>query len=374
MKTIAVLYGGKSGEHEVSLISAASIIKNLDPARYSILPIGITKAGQWLLQDGAALRRIVDGRSGMEGLPPIVSGTNVFVLPGIGLFSEKIPGSWEKLECNIVFPVLHGTFGEDGTVQGLLECAGLPYVGSGVLGSAVGMDKQVAKELWLREGLPVVEFITVRKNDLLHPHFLSALGRKIEARFGWPCFVKPASSGSSVGTSKVADEASLPQSLDKAFAYDEKVLIEEFIPAREVECAVLGNEDPRAFSPGEIIPVHEYYDYDAKYKDPEGATLQVPASLSETQEENLKAMAVKAYKACGFSGMARMDFFIDKRTGAILLNEANTIPGFTAISMYPRMCQAGGLSYPALLETLLDLGLKRFESRNKLSYNYDAEA
>ncbi len=374
MKTIAVLYGGKSGEHEVSLISAASIIKNLDPARYSILPIGITKAGEWLLQDEASLRLIVNGRSGMEGLPPIVSGTKVSVLPGIGLVSEKASGTWEILECDIVFPVLHGTFGEDGTVQGLLECAGLPYVGSGVLGSAVGMDKQVAKELWLREGLPVVEFITVRKNDLMNPHFLSALGRKIEARFGWPCFVKPASSGSSVGTSKATDEASLTHALDKAFAYDEKVLIEEFIPARELECAVLGNEDPRAFSPGEIIPAHEYYDYDAKYKDPEGATLQVPASLSETQEENLKAMAVKAYKACGFSGMARMDFFIDKRTGAILLNEANTIPGFTAISMYPRMCQAGGLSYPALLETLLDLGLKRFESRNKLSYNYDAEA
>ncbi len=374
MKTIAVLYGGKSGEHEVSLISAASIIKNLDPARYSILPIGITKAGEWLLQDEASLRLIVNGRSGMEGLPPIVSGTKVSVLPGIGLVSEKASGTWEILECDIVFPVLHGTFGEDGTVQGLLECAGLPYVGSGVLGSAVGMDKQVAKELWLREGLPVVEFITVRKNDLMNPHFLSALGRKIEARFGWPCFVKPACSGSSVGTSKATDEASLTQALDKAFAYDEKVLIEEFIPARELECAVLGNEDPRAFSPGEIIPAHEYYDYDAKYKDPEGATLQVPASLSETQEENLKAMAVKAYKACGFSGMARMDFFIDKRTGAILLNEANTIPGFTAISMYPRMCQAGGLSYPALLETLLDLGLKRFENRNKLSYNYDAEA
>jgi len=373
MKTIAILYGGKSGEHEVSLISAASIIQNLDPARYAILPIGISKTGEWLLQDGAALRQIVDRRSGMEGLAPIVSGKKVFVLPGLGLAAESGSGGWEKLDCDIVFPVLHGTFGEDGTVQGLLECAGLPYVGSGVLGSAVGMDKQVAKELWLREELPVVEFITVKKSDRKNPNFLSALSRKIEARFGWPCFVKPVCSGSSVGTSKVSDQEFLAPALDKAFGYDDKILVEEFIPAREVECAVLGNEEPRAFSPGEIIPAHEYYDYDAKYKDPQGALLQVPASLSGAQEETLKTMAIKAYKACGFSGMARMDFFIDKRTGAILLNEANTIPGFTAISMYPRMCQAGGLSYPALLETLIDLGLERFESRNKLSYSYDAE-
>ena len=373
MKTIAILYGGKSGEHEVSLISAASIIQNLDPARYAILPIGISKTGEWLLQDGAALRQIVDRRSGMEGLAPIVSGKKVFVLPGLGLAAESGSGGWEKLDCDIVFPVLHGTFGEDGTVQGLLECAGLPYVGSGVLGSAVGMDKQVAKELWLREELPVVEFITVKKSDRKNPNFLSALSRKIEARFGWPCFVKPVCSGSSVGTSKVSDQEFLAPALDKAFSYDDKILVEEFIPAREVECAVLGNEEPRAFSPGEIIPAHEYYDYDAKYKDPQGALLQVPAPLSGAQEETLKTMAIKAYKACGFSGMARMDFFIDKRTGAILLNEANTIPGFTAISMYPRMCQAGGLSYPALLETLIDLGLERFESRNKLSYSYDAE-
>ncbi len=373
MKTVAILYGGKSGEHEVSLISAASIIQNLDPARYAILPIGITKTGEWLLQDGAALRQIVDRRSGMEGLAPIVSGKKVFVLPGLGLVAESGSGGWEKLDCDIVFPVLHGTFGEDGTVQGLLECAGLPYVGSGVLGSAVGMDKQVAKELWLREELPVVEFITVRKSDRKNPNFLLALSRKIEARFGWPCFVKPVCSGSSVGTSKASDQESLALALDKAFSYDDKILVEEFIPARELECAVLGNEEPRAFSPGEIIPAHEYYDYDAKYKDPQGALLQVPASLSGTQEETLKTMAIKAYKACGFSGMARMDFFIDKRTGAILLNEANTIPGFTAISMYPRMCQAGGLSYPALLETLIDLGLERFEGRNRLSYSYDAE-
>jgi D-alanine-D-alanine ligase len=235
------------------------------------------------------------------------------------------------------------------------------------------MDKQVAKDLWLREGIPVVEFITVRKQDRENPNFLLALGRKIEARFGWPCFIKPACSGSSVGTSKATDQDSLAQALEKAFTYDEKILVEEFIPAREIECAVLGNEEALAFSPGEIVPAHEYYDYSSKYMDPEGALLKVPASLSAAQEETLRATAVKAYKACGFSGMARMDFFIDKRTGAILLNEANTIPGFTAISMYPRMCQAGGLPYPDLLEKLIDLGIERFEGKNRLSYSYDAE-
>ena len=374
MKTIAILYGGKSGEHEVSLISAASIVQNLDPEKYAILPIGITKNGEWLLQDLPGLKASLKNRGHMEGLPAIKAGERVLVLPGQGLAVEAVSGGWRKLDCDIVFPVLHGTFGEDGTVQGLLECAGLPYVGSGVLGSAAGMDKQVAKELWLREGIPVVEFITVRKSDWKNPAFLPALGRKIEARFGWPCFVKPACSGSSVGTSKASDQTSLEKALDRAFLYDEKVLVEEFIPARELECAVLGNDNPKAFSPGEIIPAHEYYDYSAKYKDPQGALFQIPASLSEAQEQALKATAIKAYKACGFSGMARMDFFMDKRTGAILLNEANTIPGFTAISMYPRMCQAGGLSYPALLEALLDLAMERFESRNRLSFSYETEA
>ena len=374
MKTIAILYGGKSGEHEVSLISAASIVRHLDEKKYRLILIGITKSGEWLLQDPAVLRQAqaADGGDSMEGLPPIRTGRKVFVSPGGGLMAEVSEGI-ENLPCDIVFPVLHGTFGEDGTVQGLLECAGLPYVGAGVLGSAIGMDKQITKELWLREGLPVVDSITARASERANPHFMANLSRKIEARFGWPCFVKPSCSGSSVGTSKASDIATLETAVDMALLYDEKILVEEFIGAREIECAVLGNESPKAFAPGEIVTAHEFYDYDAKYKDPEGAILRVPAPLSPQQTEAIQALALKAYKTCGLSGMARVDFFIDKRTGNILLNEVNTIPGFTAISMYPRMCEAGGLPYSLLLDELLDLAADRFKRRSELKYSYQED-
>ncbi|PKL06723.1 MAG: D-alanine--D-alanine ligase A, partial [Spirochaetae bacterium HGW-Spirochaetae-9] len=338
------------------------------------LLIGITKQGAWLLQPETVLEKVksdtTENQPDMVSLPAIKSGRMVFAVPGAGLLVEKIGGKTEVLACDIVFPVLHGTFGEDGTIQGLLECAGLPYVGAGVLGSAIGMDKQVAKDLWLREGLPVVDSITVRGSDRANHQFMASLARKVEARFGWPCFVKPVSCGSSVGTSKVRDFPSLEAAIDLALRYDEKILIEKFISAREIECAILGNEFPMAFSPGEIIPSHEFYDYEAKYKDPEGAVLRIPALLSPTQLDTIKTIAIKAFKACELSGMARVDFFIDKRTGDILLNELNTIPGFTAISMYPRMCEASGLPYAELLDKLIVLGLERFKNRNSLSYSY----
>ncbi|MCE1195257.1 D-alanine--D-alanine ligase [bacterium] len=379
MKTIAILYGGKSGEHEVSLISAASIVRNLDPAKYELLLIGITKAGVWLLQEPSVLKQArakaslkAADEGDMVGLPPIKGGRPVYAAPGAGLVAATPSGGVEALPCDLVFPVLHGTFGEDGTIQGLLECAGLPYVGAGVLGSAVGMDKQVAKELWIREGLPVVDFIAVRKADRANPGFMASLTRKIEARFGWPCFVKPACCGSSVGASKASDLASLEKALDDALLYDEKVLVEQFIVAREIECAVLGNEAPKAFAPGEIVPTHEFYDYEAKYKDPNGAALRIPAPISPQQTEAVMALALRAYKACALSGMARVDFFVDKRTGNVLLNEVNTIPGFTAISMYPRLCGAGGLAYGALLDALVDLAAERFERRASLKFSYEA--
>jgi len=330
--------------------------------------------GVWLLQPESLLEDIksaaAKNRPGMLSLPAIVSGRKVVVVPGLGLAAEKTGGKTEALGCDLVFPVLHGTFGEDGTIQGLLECAGLPYVGAGVLGSAIGMDKQVTKDLWLREGLPVVDSITVRGTDRANPLFMASLARKVEARFGWPCFVKPASCGSSVGTSKVGDFPALEAAIDLALRFDEKVLVEQFISAREIECAVLGNASPQAFTPGEIVPTHEFYDYDAKYKDPEGAALRIPAPLLPAQVDTIKTLAIKAYKACELSGMARVDFFIDKRTGDILLNEVNTIPGFTAISMYPRMCEAGGLPYAELLDRLIELAIERFEKRNALSYSY----
>lgn len=386
MKSIAILYGGKSGEHEVSLISAASIVKHLDAQKYRLLLIGIAKSGEWFLQTPPTQNNAAEdptpfagsepeGKTpAMESLPPIVSGRRVLIAPGAGLLAEKSGGGFEALACDIVFPVLHGTFGEDGTIQGLLECAGLPYVGAGVLGSAIGMDKQITKELWLREGLPAVDSIAVKVSDRSNPTFMASLARKIEARFGWPCFVKPASSGSSVGASKASDIETLAAALDKAFVYDEKALVEQFISAREIECAVLGNETPKAFAPGEILPSHEFYDYAAKYQDPNGATLVVPAQLAPSVAEAVQSLAIKAYKACGLSGMARVDFFIDKRTGNILLNEVNTIPGFTAISMYPRMCEAGGLPYPELLDALLELAVERFARRASLSYSYREDA
>lgn len=386
MKTIAVLYGGKSGEHEVSLMSAAGIVKHLDKNKYKVVLIGVAKSGEWLLQADDALHSAggntnpgpaegsvlpESSAATMNSMPPVAAGPRVFVAPGAGLFVENGAGASTRLDCDIVFPVLHGTFGEDGIVQGLLECAGLPYVGAGVLGSAIGMDKQVAKELWLHEGLPVVDFISVHARDREGAQAVASLARKIEARFGWPCFIKPACSGSSVGTSKVAGPSQLESALDKAFAYDEKVLVEQFVNAREIECSVLGNEKPRAFPPGEIVPNHEFYDYAAKYKDPQGATLRVPASLSSQQVESIQSCALRAYKACELSGMARVDFFIDKLTGKVLLNELNTIPGFTSISMYPLMCEAGGLAYPDLLDELLELAMDRYRRRNSLSYSFE---
>lgn len=386
MNSIAILYGGKSGEHEVSLVSAASILAHIDRSRNRVIPIGIAKDGAWYLQDGlpavadkAASAGAADAASGtaadaapsMRPLPPVKPGRRVVAAPGSGLLAETHAGSgsFAPLACDAVFPVLHGTFGEDGTVQGLLETANLPYVGAGVLGSALGMDKEKAKELWKSAGLPVVDFITVRRADLA-PERLSHIARKIEARFGWPAFAKPACAGSSVGASKIADAAGLGKALREALEWDEKALIEPFIDAREIECAVLGNGAPEAFPAGEIAPTHEFYDYDAKYKDPDGARLLVPAPISPAQDARVREIAIAAYRACEMSGMARIDFFLERRTGELYLNEANTIPGFTGISMYPRMCAAGGLAYPDLIQKLVGLAIERHKTRAAIRYDF----
>ena len=367
MKTIVLLYGGRSGEHEVSLISAASILDHLDRSAYRPLLVGVTKKGEWILQKEASYT--VPGTA-MAGLPLAETGRKVYVLPGKGLAVENSSGGVEGLACDIVFPILHGTFGEDGTVQGLLECAGLPYVGAGVLGSAIGMDKQITKELLMREGITVVDSILVHSADRANPGFLAALARKIEARLDWPCFVKPACSGSSVGTSKVNDSQELETALFKAFLYDEKALVEKFVSGLEIECAVLGNDRPRAFAPGEVIPSHEFYDYEAKYADPNGAIFRVPAPLFAEQTEAIHALALRAYKTLCLSGMARVDFFVDKTTGDIAINEVNTIPGFTSISMYPMLCREGGVPYPELIDSLIDLAFERFERRSELCFSY----
>ena len=366
MKRMVILYGGRSGEHEVSLISAASILRHLDRARFEPILVGATKEGEWYLQDASAAARELAS----SGPLSIARGERVFAAPGRGLVVESANGVL-PLRCDLVFPVLHGTFGEDGTVQGLLEVAGLPYVGAPVLGSAIGMDKEKAKELWLMAGLPVVPFLAARREalDELEAHGEhSSLARKVDARFGWPCFVKPSCAGSSVGASKAADAEGLKAALRAALEWDEKALVEPFVNAREIECSVLGNADPIAFAPGEVIPSHEFYDYDAKYLDPDGARLEVPARITSEQAERVRSIAIAAYKAAELAGMARVDFFIDKITGEVLLNEANTIPGFTHISMYPRMCEAGGLSYPELISRLAELAIERHVMRANLKF------
>jgi D-alanine-D-alanine ligase len=365
MKRMVILYGGRSGEHEVSLISAASIVKHLDPARFEAVLVGVSKEGDWQLQNppGAGPAAAPRAKGAGEGLA-IAPGRRVFVSPGRGLVLETA-GGVEELPCDLVFPVLHGTFGEDGTVQGLLEVAGLPYIGAPVLGSALAMDKEKAKELWLRAGLPTLPWIAVRPPALGE---MEALIRGVGARCGWPCFVKPSCAGSSVGASKVGGPEALEAALRSALEWDDKALVEPFLSAREIECAVLGNGEPLAFAPGEVLPRHEFYDYEAKYLEPEGAGLEVPARLAPEQAARVRELAIAAYKSCELSGMARVDFFIDKKTGEIFLNEANTIPGFTNISMYPRMCEAGGLAYPELITRLAELALDRHAGRAKLRF------
>ncbi len=358
---VAILYGGKSGEHEVSLRSAASVLRHLDK-KHQVHLIGITKAGAWHLQPDSVLASCLEGE---EVLELRSNAPSVLVVPGTGLRVYGARGAAD-LPLDVVFPVLHGTFGEDGTVQGLLECANLAYVGADVLGSAIGMDKELAKNLWSEAGLPVVPSITAYAIDVAK---IDDLAANVEQRFGWPVFVKPARCGSSVGASKAETRVDLKSALLKALAFDTKVLVEPFIPAREIECSVLGNGSPRAFPAGELIPSHEFYDYEAKYIDPDGARIVIPAPLHEETAARIKEIALAAYTVAGISGMARVDFFIDKNDGAVYLNEVNTIPGFTSISMYPMMCESGGLPYSALLDELLALAVERKKEKTGLRYD-----
>lgn len=362
---VAILYGGKSGEHEVSLLSAGSIVRTIKK-EHKLSLIGIAKNGTWYLQPDSVLENARDGDSPLQlktDCPVVV------IVPGSGLRVYSSFGS-SDLQVETVFPVLHGTFGEDGTIQGLLECAGLAYVGADVLGSAIGMDKEVAKNLWRGAGLPTVPSVVVTAGNNLEDRLRDAR-RKVEDSFGWPAFVKPARAGSSVGASRVASSEAFGPAAEAAFAYDTKILVEPFMTARELECSVIGNEEPRAFEPGEIIPTHEFYDYDAKYIDPDGARLVIPADLELDERAKVKNLALLAYGTAKLSGMARIDFFMDKKDGSIYLNEANTIPGFTHISMFPKMCEAGGLPYPELIEELLSLAKARKMTKDALRYDYN---
>jgi D-alanine-D-alanine ligase len=355
---VGIIFGGKSAEHEVSLQSAQSILAALDPERYEAVLIGIDKTGRWALYDQA---RYLLNSDDPDRIQLQVSPQTVAVIPGA---QERrvvhLAGRQLGEAIDVVFPVLHGPFGEDGTVQGLLKLANLPFVGAGVLGSAVGMDKDVMKRLLRDAGVPVGKFLTVsaRLRDRI-------TFEQVERALGMPCFVKPANLGSSVGVSKVSHPKELAAALDEAFRFDTKVLIEEFIDGREIECAVLGNDAPIASCPGEIIPTHEFYSYDAKYLDEHGASLRIPAELDEATTRRVQELAIRSFEVLCCEGMARVDCFL-RPDGEVLVNEINTIPGFTKISMYPKLWEASGIPYRQLVERLIALAMERFGRDSKL--------
>ncbi|CCQ94205.1 D-alanine--D-alanine ligase [[Clostridium] ultunense Esp] len=357
---IALLYGGKSGEHEVSLLSARSILAAIDREKYEPIPIGISKEGRWLpREESLKLLGIEEIQGYLEegNSDRIPLQKNQLLSPApvgeIQPISFYFPG-----DVDVIFPVLHGPNGEDGTVQGLLQLADLPYVGAGVLSSAVGMDKVIMKRLFAQADLPQAKYLSFLRKDL--ERRLEEVVQEIEEVLGYPCFVKPANLGSSVGISKAKDRNALQEALSLAARYDRKIIVEEYIPAREIELGVLGNDDPIASIPGEILPGNEFYDYEAKYFDGK-SQLVIPAKVTEEEKERLQELAIQAFKAIDGAGLARVDFFIHKDTGEILVNEINTMPGFTPYSMYPLLWQHSGIPYRELIDRLIDLALKRYE-------------
>jgi D-alanine-D-alanine ligase len=351
-----VLFGGRSAEHEISCISARSVIDALDPERHEVIPVGITREGRWHVLAAAPALPSETGR-----MPEVTdgAGARADLVEGLGRSRELVAADGSRTEVDVVFPVLHGPYGEDGATQGLLELAGVPFVGAGVLGSALGMDKAVQKVLFRDAGLPVVPHEVVREPEWRDdPEGVAAR----VAALGFPVFAKPATLGSSVGITKVHGDDELEAGLDEAFRYARKAVVERGIGgAREIECAVLGNDDPVASVAGEIAPRgHEFYDYEAKYLDEQGADLLIPAPLEPAQLAVIQRMAISAFRVAECAGMARVDFFV--RGDEVWLNEINTIPGFTSISMYPKLWEASGLPYPELVERLLDLAVERAEA------------
>lgn len=357
---IAVLFGGRSGEHEVSLVSAKSVLAVLDSTRYEVYEIGITHDGVWLTGENVR-ERLEQGQT--EALFPCV------ILPDpsrTGLYRLREQNGRHALEkltdLDVVFPVLHGTYGEDGTLQGLLELADLAYVGAGVTGSAVGMDKGIFKDVMRANGIPVVESIIVLRSEIESD--MEGVIRRAEEVAAYPLFVKPANLGSSVGITKCNHRADLVEGLREAARYDRRVLVERGVQAREVEVSVLGNDQPLASVPGEIVPSREFYSYEAKYLDGT-SDLLIPAPLPADVSERVRALAIRAYRAVDCAGMARVDFFVEKESHQVYVNEINTIPGFTAISMYPKLWEASGLPYAQLVDRLIELALERKAERDR---------
>ena len=369
---IALIYGGRSGEHEISLISASSILRGMSKDDKIVL-IGIDKDGKWYLQDDSEKERVCSDNSATLSIKANTSKM-VTVIPGAAKDSLAVNG--KSLEIDVVFPALHGTYGEDGRIQGLLDMADIPYVGCTTMASAVTMDKEKTKMIWQSVGLPVVPYVCIKKSTLLNSVVYDEVVKATIEELGLPLFVKPCCAGSSNGASKANNQKELNYALMQAFQWDDKVLIEKAVNAREIECSVTGNsvtfpsdsetEEVVAYIPGEIVPNHTFYDFDAKYNDPNGAALQIPANLSENDLEKIRKTACAAYKSLDATGLSRVDFFIDKDSGAVYLNEINTLPGFTSISMFPKMCEAAGLQFPELIKLLLDEAVQLYNAKKSL--------
>ncbi|MFD2615121.1 D-alanine--D-alanine ligase [Paenibacillus gansuensis] len=360
---VGLIYGGKSGEHEVSLQTALAVIKAFDLSKYDIVPFYITKQGEW--RTGPQLTAPAENAAQLQFDTAAPQGST---LPIPSLFRDSSPavgGGAAAPSVDVVFPLLHGTFGEDGTIQGLFEMTNIPYVGAGVLASAVGMDKVMMKKVFAQEQLPQVVFrhFTRKQWEKDRPFFLM----EIEVSVGYPCFVKPANLGSSVGISKARNRDEFIEAVEYAFRYDRKVIVEENVEAREIEVSVLGNDEPRASVPGEIVPSSEFYDYKAKYVDGKSAMI-IPAEISEELSLKLQEMALRAYQAIDGSGLTRVDFFVRKSDQQIFINEVNTMPGFTPFSMYPLLWKETGVSYQQLLDTLIDLAVQRHAEKQKINY------
>ena len=395
---VGVLFGGRSGEHEISLLSAASVLNAIDKSKYEVVPIGITKDGLWvtaghaeaLLQGKQEARSLRAGDPDATEPAAVLEHGSAVVIPPVPARNASSPGAmipfqtgagelarrWtdNRIQVDIVFPVLHGTFGEDGTIQGLLELADIAYVGAGVLGSACGMDKHIMKELFRAAGLPMVKHVTVLRSDWESAP--AKVRRLVESKLPYPVFVKPANLGSSVGISKARNRAELGPAINEAAIYDRKIVIEQGVggkkrKAREIECSVLGNDRPAASLPGEVVPSTEFYDYKAKYLD-EGSQLVIPAKLTKTQVKQVQKLAIAAFQAVDCSGLARVDFLMDPASEKLYLNEINTMPGFTSISMYPKMWAASGLPYPELIDRLIQLGVERHAEKNRNRYSREA--
>lgn len=370
---IGLIYGGRSGEHEISLISAAAIARGLRKNNHITL-IGITKSGKWYLQNSSELDRICGDTSAVLKITENEKN-EINIIPGNGKNSFVVNGI--SLEIDVLFPALHGTYGEDGTIQGLFDMVDLPYVGCTTLASAITMDKEKTKVIWQNAGLPVVPYVCMKRSVMLNHTLYEPFIDETEKKLGYPMFVKPCCAGSSNGASKANNRQELYSTIKEAFMWDDKVLIEKSINAREIECSVTGNsvtypadsktEKVVAYVPGEIAPSHTFYDFDAKYNDPDGAKLLIPAALSMDELERIRETACRAYEVLDATGLSRVDFFIDKDTKDIYLNEINTMPGFTTISMFPKLCNAAGLNFEALIELLLDEAVKRHNSKKMLT-------